>query len=110
MEVDEMDKKVPAVSTDDEDEKKSPLSKLPEDIVAHCLSFLGSASDRHSLQCTSKQFRKISNKEDMMKNVQVGGDRKTGLHGIIQEHDTPETASKSLQPYADAGNLEAIYM
>jgi len=86
------------------------LSKLPEDILTHCLSFLGSVGDRHSLQCTSKQFRKVSNSENLLKNVQVGGDRQTGLHGIIREHDTPETASDSLQPFADAGNLEAIYM
>lgn len=91
-------------------ESKSPLSKLPEDVLSHCLSFLGSAEDRFSLQCTSKQFQKISNSDDMLRNIQVGGDKKTGLHGIIQESDTPESASKALKPFADAGNLEAIYM
>jgi hypothetical protein len=91
---------------------KSPLSlqSLPEDVLAHCLSFLGSVEDRFSLQCTSKQFNKISSTDAMMANIQVGGDRNTGLHGIIQEHDTPETASESLTPYARAGNLEAMYM
>jgi hypothetical protein len=46
----------------------------------------------------------------MRKNIQVGGDRETGLHGIIQEHDTPESASAALIPYARAENYEAIYM
>lgn len=90
--------------------QQSPLSKLPEDVVAHCLSFLGSVEDRFSLQCTSKQFKKISDSPEMRSKIQVGGDRSTGLHGIIQEHDTPETASQNLVPFAEAGNLEAIYM
>lgn len=95
------------------EEKKTvvaPISKLPEDVLAHCLGFLGGVEDRFRLQSTSKQFRRISNSAEMREKIQVGGDRKTGLHGIIQETDTPETASENLKPYAEAGNLEAIYM
>jgi hypothetical protein len=88
----------------------SPLSKVPEDVVAHCLSFLGDASDRFPLQCTSKQFKRISNTPEMLSKIEVGGDKSTGLHGIIQEDDTPETATLALKPFSDAGNLEAIYM
>jgi len=110
------ERKVVPIAAQVEEEKQkdaqpqSPLSLLPEDVTAHCLSFLGSAEDRFALQCTSKQFRRISNSEDMLKNVEVGGDKDTGMHGIIQEHDTLETASKALLPFAEAGNLEAIYM
>jgi hypothetical protein len=89
---------------------KSPLSTLPEDVMAHCLSFLGSVEDRFSLQTTSKQFQKISSSDSMKANIQVGGDRETGLHGIIQEQDTPETSTEKLDPFASAGNLEAMYM
>jgi hypothetical protein len=89
---------------------KSPLSTLPEDVTAHCLSFLGSVEDRFPLQTTSKQFHRISDSDGMMANIQVGGDRETGLHGIILENDTPETASEKLTPFARAGNLEAMYM
>jgi hypothetical protein len=71
---------------------------------------LGGVEDRFTLQCTSKQFQRISNSDEMLSKIQVGGDRKTGLHGIIQESDTPESASKSLAPFAEAGNPEAIYM
>jgi hypothetical protein len=88
----------------------SPLKLLPDDMLAHCLSFLGGVEDRFSIQATSKQFRKLSNSDAMRRNIQVGGDRQTGLHGIIREHDTPESASKNLDPYVQAGNLEAIYM
>lgn len=93
-----------------EERPKSPVSKLPEDVVAHCLSFLCSVEDRVSLQCTSKQFHRISNSDAMLSKIQVGGDRKTGAHGIIREQDTPEIASRKLESYATADNLEAIYM
>jgi hypothetical protein len=89
---------------------QSPLSLLPEDVLAHCLSFLGGVQDRHALQCTNKQFRRISNTDEMLLGIQVGGDKQTGLHGIISEKDTPVTASAALEPFASAGNLEAIYM
>ena len=88
----------------------SPIQTLPDDVVAHCLSFLGGVEDRFALQCTSKQFCRISNTEALLANIAVGGDKQTGLHGIIHDDDTPETASKHLAPYAAAGNLEAIYM
>jgi hypothetical protein len=88
----------------------SPLESLPEDVVAHCLSFVGGVEDRFALQCTSKQFKNISDSDDMMLQVNVGGDRKTGMNGIILETDTPVTAADKLTPFALAGNLEALYM
>jgi len=96
-----------------EEEKKNqtcPLAQLPEDVLAHCLYFCNGVEDRFSLQCSSKQFRRISNSDEMMIGIQVGGDKKTGLHGIISETDTPESSVCNLLPYARAGNLEAIYM
>lgn len=86
------------------------LGTLPEDVMSHCLSFLNTVDDRFSLQTTCKQFRRISNSDKMLVNIQVGGDRETGKNGIIQEDDTPETAAVVLAPFSRAGNLEAIYM
>jgi hypothetical protein len=86
------------------------LTKVPEDVVAHCLSFLGTAEDRFALQTTCKLFRDISNSDPMLAQVNVGGDLETGKHGIIQDHDTPATAAAALAPLARAGNLEALYM
>ena len=88
-------------------EEPSYFAKLPEDAVAHVLSFCSDVSDRFALQCTSKQFQRISNSDKMRSGIEVGGDKKTGLHGIISETDT---AATSLMPFARAGNLEAIYM
>lgn len=91
-------------------EKKLSLTSMPEDVIAHCLSFLNSAVNRRNIQCTSKQFRDLSNSNAMRIGIQVGGNPSTGLHGILQEDDTPDTAADKLLPFAVAGNLEAIYM
>ena len=88
----------------------SPLETLPEDLVANCLSFLGGVEDRFALQCTSKQFRRISSTDAMTIGVSVGGDPVTGENGLLQEGDTPITAAEKLTPYCVAGNLEALYM
>jgi hypothetical protein len=90
--------------------KSSPLEQLPEDLVVHALSFLGTAQDRFALQCTNKQFQLLSNDASHLAAVKVGGDEETGLHGILLETDTPDTASAKLTPFAMAGNLEALYM
>jgi hypothetical protein len=105
-----------SVATLKEDAKRtktlseSPFDLLPEDIVAHTLSFVNDVSDRFSLQCTSKQFHRISNAPTMMKSINVGGDPETGKNGIILETDNKETATHRLSPFVTSGNLEAIYM
>ena len=86
------------------------LTKVPEDVVAHCLSFLGTTDDRYALQTTCKLFRDISNSDSMLSQVNVAGNVETGKNGIIQDHDTPATAAASLAPFARAGNLGALYM
>ncbi|KAG7353584.1 MYND finger domain containing protein [Nitzschia inconspicua] len=86
------------------------INKLPQDVVANCLSFLGSAEDRFALQTTCKLFRHLSNADSMLENVDVAGDPETGNGCIIQEHDTPASAAEALSPFARAGNLEAMYM
>ena len=97
-----------------EEEKKKPTSDLlrivPEDVIAHCLSFLGTTEDRFALQTTCKSFRNISNSDSMLEKLNICGNKETGKNGIIQETDTPATASATLEPFARAGNLEALYM
>lgn len=113
--------KTPPVSSDHdrtpilknhEDDKDEPASinSLPVDTVANILSFLGTTEDRSKLQNTSKLFRKLSNADSMLKNIDVGGDPETGKGGIIQEHDTPAAACTSLTIFANAGNVQAQYM
>ena len=91
-------------------QSSSFLRNVPEDAIAHCLSFLGSAQDRFALQTTCKLFRDISNSDTMLAQVSVSGNLETGTCGIIQDHDTPSTAASALAPFARAGNLEALYM
>ena len=91
-------------------ERVSPLEALPEDVVANCLSFLGGVEDRFALQCTSKQFLRVSITDAMLIGVSVGGDPVTGKNGLLLEDDTPISAAEKLTPYCMAGNLEALYM
>jgi hypothetical protein len=62
------------------------------------------------LQNTCKLFRKISDSDFMLSNIDVFGDIETGKGSIIREHDTPSTASAALEPFARAGNLQALFM
>ena len=86
------------------------IKKLPSDVVAACLSFLGTTEDRHALQNTCKSFREISNSDVMLEKVNIVGDLDSGKGGILQENDTPASASAALAPFARAGNLQALYM
>jgi len=86
------------------------LRMVPEEVVGHVLSFLSSVKDRYALQCTCRQFRRISNSDGMLVHIQLGGDTETGKNGIVQDLDTPATAALALTPFARAGNLEAVYM
>lgn len=79
-----------------------PLENLPEDVVRRCLSFVGGVGDRFAIQCTSKQFHRLSNGDDTLRMVDV--------ENIILDEDTVESVMKKLTPYAQAGNLKALYM
>jgi hypothetical protein len=86
------------------------LRTVPEEVVGYVLSFLGSTEDRFALQTTCTQFKRISDTDDMLVNVKLGGYLETGKNGIIQEEYTAATAADALTPFARAGNVEAIYM
>lgn len=90
-------------------DENRPLKRLPEDVLGHCLEFLDPTKDRFAIQLTSRQFKRLSDADEMMLRVQVGGNT-VGLHGIINEDDSPDTAAKRLLPFAMAGNSEALYM
>ena len=78
------------------------IDVLPEDLLKHCLSFVGGMEDRCALQTTNKQFQKITNCSDFLRSVEVSN--------IILDSDTPESACEKLKKYAAAGNPEALYM
>lgn len=103
---------VGAAATETERKKQTSdlLRIVPEDVIAHCLSFLGTAEDRFALQITCKVFRNISNSDAMLEKLDICGNEMTGKNGIIQDTDTPSMAAATLAPFARAGNLEALYM
>jgi len=88
------------------------LQDIPDDCLARCLSFLGTAADRFALQCTSKKFRRVSNHREVLESPQIvlGGDRTKGTLGIIRDNDTPLSAKERLEPFVAAGHSEACHM
>lgn len=93
-----------------EEQSSALLSMIPEDVLGHVLGFLGSIGDRFSLQCTSHQFRELSNSEDLLKPMKLGGHIDTGKESIFQDADTIESAVDKVSIFARAGNPEALYM
>eukprot|EP00956_Cyclotella_meneghiniana_P004230 scaffold5182_cov65-Cyclotella_meneghiniana.AAC.4 len=49
------------------------LRLLPPHVLSKCLSFLSTRPDRFALQTTCTLFRQLSNEDDMLANVDVGG-------------------------------------
>ena len=80
----------------------SIIERLPEDVLDRCLAFAGGVDDRFAIQATCQQFRRISNGDEHLKMIDV--------ENIIAEDDTVATALKKLSPFAEAGNLKALYM
>lgn len=91
--------------------EKSPfLRMLPDDVVGHCLSFLGSVKDRYALQSTCRQFRRLSNSDEILSSIRLGGDTETGGGGIFSDDDNLDSAVHKVSIFARAGNVEALYM
>lgn len=80
----------------------SILESLPEDVLSRCLAFAGGVEDRFAVQTTCQQFRRISNQEENLKLVDV--------ENIVTDDDSVESALKKLTPFAESGNLKALYM
>jgi hypothetical protein len=85
-------------------------SMIPEDVLGHVLGFLGSLGDRYSLQCTSSQFKSLSNSDELLKPIKLGGHLDTGKGSIFQDDDTIDSAVSKVSVFARAGNPEALYM
>mmetsp|Transcript_24805 Transcript_24805/g.37700 ORF Transcript_24805/g.37700 Transcript_24805/m.37700 type:complete len:364 (+) Transcript_24805:206-1297(+) len=91
-------------------EQSTFLRMVPDDVVGHCLSFLSSAYDRNALQRTCRQFRRLSNSDEILASIQLGGDKETGVGGIFADDDNLDSAIKKVSIFARAGNVEALYM
>ena len=83
---------------------------VPDDVVGHVLSFLGSLHDRFALQCTSRQFNRLSNSDEILVSMKLGGNSDTNVGGIFRDNDTVNSAVSKVSIFARAGNLEALYM
>ena len=86
------------------------LCMVPEEVLGHIISFLGSLQNRFALQCTSRQFHRLSNSSELLAPMDLGGNIETGEGGIIGDYDTIPSAVAKVSIFARAGNLEALYM
>ena len=66
---------------DDDDGQPSDLLRmLPLHVIADCFSYITTKSDRFGLQVTCKSFRKLSNADDMLADIDLGGDWSKNSH------------------------------
>lgn len=91
-------------------EQSTFLRMVPDDVVGHSLSFLSSVQDRNALQRTCRQFRRLSNSDDILASIRLGGDEETGVGGIFSDDDSLDSAIKKVSIFARAGNTEALYL
>ena len=56
------------------DQPSDLLRHLPNDVLSHCLSYLATKQSRYSLQLTCKTFCTISNEDEMLINIELGGE------------------------------------
>ena len=71
------------------------LCMVPDEVVGHVTSFLGSLQDRFALQCTSRQFHRLSDSNELPSPMGLGGNIETGEGGIFRDEDT--TADSAYQ-------------
>ena len=86
------------------------LSMVPEEVLRHVFSYLGTLQDRFALQCTSRLFHRISDSDEILASMDLGGNIHTGEGGIFRDDDTIDSAITKITLFARAGNLEALYM
>lgn len=74
------------------------LRLLPPHVLSKCLSFLSTRSDRFALQTTCTLFRQLSNEDDMLANVDVGGRWPLNLFSnvLAQDNDEDERQHRQL--------------
>ncbi|KAL7510766.1 hypothetical protein ACHAXN_009802 [Cyclotella atomus] len=62
------------------------LQMLPPHVLSRCLLYLGDRSNRFALQTTCTLFNQLSNQDDMLADVELGGDWSDSiLHSHVDE-------------------------
>ena len=86
------------------------LQLLPNHILAQCLSYVGTRSDRFSLQVTCKRFQELSNADSMLAIVQLGGDALTVCNfyeeGNDEDNNDEQQGADGEELPLHAANLE----
>ena len=87
------------------------LDMIPQEVLeTHIFSFLTDANDFHSLQLTCSSVKNMSNKQNLLRNLDLNGNPETGEGSILMDVDSPVVAVERLYKFASAGNQQALYM
>jgi len=84
-------------TTTTEHQSSDLLQLLPNDILAQCLSYVGTRTDRFSLQVTCKRFQELSNANSMLAIVQLGGDALSVCNFYEEENDDEDNNNDEQQ-------------
>ena len=87
------------------------LELIPQDVLqSNICCFLGEAKDHRSLQLSCRKLHEVSNKLDLLSQVDLTGDHETGKGSILHGVDVPAEALQKLYKFAAVGNQQALYM
>mmetsp|Transcript_14916 Transcript_14916/g.17020 ORF Transcript_14916/g.17020 Transcript_14916/m.17020 type:complete len:418 (-) Transcript_14916:686-1939(-) len=84
---------------------------IPQEVLeTHVFTFLTDGRDFHSLQLVSKVTKMLSDKTNILSDIDLSGDAETGKGSILQTVESPAVAVERLYKFASAENLQALYM
>lgn len=87
------------------------LEMIPHEVLeANVFSFLTEGRDFHSLQLTCREMKSLSDKLEILRNVDLSGDAESGKGSILNHVESPVVAVGRLYKFAAAGNQQALYM
>mmetsp|Transcript_13347 Transcript_13347/g.20605 ORF Transcript_13347/g.20605 Transcript_13347/m.20605 type:complete len:487 (+) Transcript_13347:96-1556(+) len=87
---------------------KSELLRLSNDVLSRCLSYISTKSDRFSLQTTCTTFRRLSDCDEMLANINLGGDWNTQQTSNVPVIDNNNFILPSLERGGNNQNADDI--
>lgn len=78
-------------------------------MLANIFAYLTDSKDHYSLQLTCRKFHEVSNKPEMLSQVNLTGEAETGKGSILHGVDSPDEAMQKLYKFAAVGNQQAMY-
>ena len=91
--------------------KSSRLLNLPTELMLRVVSYVGSSSDRLSIQTTCKTLKQVSDRDEILHKLDLVGDLKTGAGSVLGPYkNNLSKAISKLREFALLRNLDALYL